>query len=77
MDVGEFINVKVGDFDVLSMSELNYGSNSNLIFEPAGSKISSPLHESDKNAFAKHVAASKASPASGRTHSQTTTGLTC
>ncbi|MDJ0826712.1 MAG: FkbM family methyltransferase [Rhodobacter sp.] len=59
MDVDEFINVRVGkgrlqdlfeavgDFDVLSMSELNHGSNKNLSFEPGWVKSQFPLHESE------------------------------
>ncbi|MEO0379348.1 MAG: FkbM family methyltransferase [Pseudomonadota bacterium] len=59
MDVDEFINVKVGngqlddlfstvgDFDVLSMSELNHGSNQTKEFESGWVKDQFPLHESD------------------------------
>ncbi len=58
IDVDEFINVKVGDgrlvdlfdtigcFDVLSMSELNHGSNKTKTFEPGWVKDQFPLHES-------------------------------
>lgn len=59
MDVDEFINVRcgegtlqslfetVGEFDVLSMSELNHGSNEREVFEPGWVTEQFPRHQSE------------------------------
>jgi FkbM family methyltransferase len=60
IDVDEFVNVRVGDgkitdlidvagfFDVLSMTELNHGSNRQEHFEPGWLKDLFPLHQTER-----------------------------
>lgn len=60
MDVDEFLNIRVGEgrltdlfdaageFDALSVSELNHGSNGKLAFEPGFVREQFPGHESER-----------------------------